>query len=113
MKINQLLIFLIFPLQIFAQLNENFSDGNFSINPEWVGDTSSFKIDASLQLQSQGAAVTENIYLSTASSRLVDTEWKFYIRLEFNPSSSNYAKYYLSADTSDLSGSLNGYYLKI
>jgi hypothetical protein len=113
MKINQLLIFLIFPLQIFAQLNENFSDGDFSVNPEWVGDTSSFKVDAALQLQSQGAATTENIYLSTANSRLADTEWKFYVRLEFNPSTGNYAKFYLCADTSDLMGSLKGYYLKI
>ena len=113
MKINQLLIFLIFPLQIFAQLNESFSDGDFVINPKWVGDTSSFKIDAALQLQSQGAAITENISLSTANSRLSDTEWKFYVRLEFNPSSGNYAKFYLSADTSDLMGPLNGYYLKI
>jgi Lamin Tail Domain len=113
MKINQLLIFLIFPLQIFAQLNENFSDGDFSINPEWSGDTSSFRVDPNLQLQSQGAAVTENIYLSTANSRLSDTEWKFYVRLEFNPSSGNFAKFYLCSDSSDLTGPLNGYYLKI
>jgi hypothetical protein len=113
MKISQLLIFLIFPLQIFAQLNENFSDGDFSINPEWIGDTSSFTINTALELQSQGAATTENICLATANSMLYDTEWKFYVRLEFNPSSGNYAKYYLCADTSDLTGALNGYYVKI
>jgi hypothetical protein len=113
MKINQLLILLIFPLQISAQLNENFSDGDFRMNPEWIGDTSSFTIDAASQLQSQGAAVTETIFLSTASSRLSDTEWKFFVRLEFNPSSGNYARYYLSADTSELTGPVNGYYVKI
>jgi hypothetical protein len=113
MKINQLLVFLIFPLQTFAQLDENFSDGDFSMNPEWVGDTSSFTVNAGRQLQSQGAAVTETIFLSAANSRLSDTEWKFFARLEFNPSSGNYAKYYLSADTSELTGSVNGYYVKI
>jgi hypothetical protein len=113
MKINQLLIFLIFPLQISAQFNENFSDGDFRMNPEWVGDTSSFTIDAAWQLQSQGAAVTETIFLSTASGRLSDTEWRFFVRLEFNPSSGNYARYYLAADTSELTGAINGYYVKI
>jgi hypothetical protein len=113
MKINQLLIFLIFPLQISAQLNENFSDGDFRMNPEWVGDTSSFTIDAAGQLQSQGAAVTETIFLSTASNMLSDTEWKFFVRLEFNPSSGNYARYYLTADTTELTGAVNGYYVKI
>ncbi|MFL5730312.1 MAG: lamin tail domain-containing protein, partial [Cytophagaceae bacterium] len=113
MKINQLLIFLIFPLQIFAQLNENFSDGDLRMNPEWVGDTSSFTVDAAGRLQSQGASVTETIYLSTASTRLADTEWKFFVRLEFNPSSGNYAKFYLCSDSADLNGALNGYYLKI
>jgi hypothetical protein len=113
MKINQLLIFLILPFNVFAQSSENFSDGNFTSNPEWIGDTACFKVDSLFELQSHGPAASSVLGLSTSSTKSENTEWQFYIRLEFSPSTTNYAKFYLMSDQADCKGSLNGYFVKI
>ncbi len=113
MKKNLLILLFILPLFVHAQLTDNFSDGDFTNNPTWSGDASQFIVNASqqLQLQSSGTAVSS---LSVASSltSLDSTEWHFYIRMSFSPSSANYGRVYLVSDQSNLEGSLNGYYLQ-
>ena len=39
---------------VFAQFNDDFSDGDFTTNPVWSGTTSKFIIDGANQLQSFG-----------------------------------------------------------
>ena len=103
--------FLLLPLIASAQLADNFSDGDFTGNPTWVGKTDSFYIDNGM-LRSNGPQASSNIYLATANSLIDSTEWNFLIRLDFNPSSTNYVKVYLVSDQQNLAGSLNGYYVQ-
>ena len=97
--------------QATAQFTDNFSDGNFTANPRWTGDSAVFKINSShqLQLNTSGAGTA---ILSTGNLMLQDMEWSFWIKLSFSPSDNNLAWIYLSSDHADLKDSLNGYYLK-
>jgi hypothetical protein len=97
----------------YAQVNDDFSDGDFTSNPAWVGDVDSFEVTGG-QLKSKGSGlVAGNASLVTGSSIATDMEWSFWMRLNFNPSTSNYARYYLVSDQQDLKGSLNGYFVQL
>ncbi len=95
-----------------AQLQDIFEDGDFTSNPAWGGTTDDFSvIDQILQLD---AAAAGTAYLSTPVIIDGSTTWTFLIELDFNPSASgNFPKIYLSANNADLSGAINGYFLRI
>jgi len=94
-----------------AQFTDSLTDGNFTADPLWTGDTALYKVNTSYQLQlnATGDGVAA---LSSASAMMQDMEWNFWIKLSFAPSDNNLARVYLSSDQADLKGSLNGYYLK-
>lgn len=96
-----------------AQVTDNFTDGDFSLNPLWSGDAAEFTVNTSKQLQLNNTIAGAS-YLSTASSTssLNNIEWRFYIKQSFAASSSNYGRVYLASDQANLEGSLNGYYLQ-
>jgi len=108
------LIILLFLLSsvCHAQLIDNFSDGDFDKNPEWFGNTGSFMVNNSkqLQLDTSGSAVK---YLTTTNSRIENTEWNFWLKLNFDPSASNQVKIYLCSDNHDVTKPLNGYFIRI
>lgn len=111
-----LLLFLFgaFSDSLFGQLKENFSDGNFTENPTWTGNTTDFVVNAAFQLQSNNTTANSSFYLSTSNTLAVNTQWDFWIKLEFNPSSANYVDAYLTASSSDLSASsTTGYFVRI
>jgi hypothetical protein len=91
---------------------EDFSDGNFTQNPSWQGDTGLFLINANTSLQLNDTAAG-TAYLSTPSNLIDSTTWAFSFEFDFNPSSSNFARFYLVSDQSNLSGGLNGYYVRL
>ena len=97
----------------YAQVTDNFSDGDFTANPAWTGDGAEFIVNASQQLQLNNTLAGAS-YLSfpNALASLDNTEWHFYISQTFAPSSSNYGRVYLVSDQANLEGSLNGYYLQ-
>lgn len=103
--------FLFISLAAQAQWHDDFSDGNFSENPAWLGDDSSFIINTSKQLQLNALDAGLSC-LSTDMDISNHVEWHFFIKLGFDPSSSNLAKVYLVSDKADLKAPLNGYYLK-
>ncbi|HVD97265.1 MAG TPA: lamin tail domain-containing protein [Cytophagaceae bacterium] len=107
-----LLVFLAFGLSAHAQLTETFSDSNFTANPEWLGKTTFFKISNDLKLQSNGPKVASLLHLSTPNSRCLDTQWDIYAELNFDITTSNYARFYLTSDRSDTENNPKGYYLK-
>lgn len=96
-----------------AQVSDDFSDGDFTGDPTWSGNVTDFEVDVDLRLHLNAPEVTSESYLSTPSALIDKTVWEFYCTLDFNPSSSNQLFVYLVSDQSDLSGSLNGYFVRI
>lgn len=104
-------IFLIGISQVsFGQFTDDFSDGNFTANPVWSGNTGSYSVITNALVMTNTGSGED--YLSTPST--TTDEWEFYLKLDFNPSSSNLIRIYLMSDQADLtSTSLNGYYIRI
>ena len=110
-KKTSLLLLMLLPLLVQGQFTDNFSDGNFTSNPTWVGDTDKFVVeDGVLRLMDQAAG---QAYLATESSIMDEAEWTFWVRLAFTPSNNNHPRIYLASDSRDLHGPLNGYYIRI
>ena len=94
-----------------AQVNDDFSDGNFTTNPEWTGDSGHFEINSTGQLHLNSSGSDTSV-LFTRNSRIKNTEWRFWMKLSFNTSANNHARVYLTADTSRLTSILHGYFLQ-
>ncbi|WP_296619185.1 lamin tail domain-containing protein, partial [Marivirga sp.] len=103
-------------------LQDDFSDGDFSHNPEWTGDTNDFIVNESFQLQLHFQEDSlRPAYLSTLAENgnLDKKEWRFDVKLDFSPSNSNKVEIYLVSSIADLrdfenTGSIQeGYYLEI
>ncbi len=97
-----------------TQFIDDFSDGDFSTNPTWQGNTENFIINGNNELQLFDADTSNTISTLWTNVPPADSaSWEFKIQLNFSPSNSNFAKVYLTSNSSDLDESLNGYYLKI
>ena len=98
-----------------AQVVDDFSDGNFTVNPVWSGSSADFVVNGSLQLQLNNT-VAGTSYLRTpfnnADLSQFNTEWQVYVKQTFSPSSSSFGRVYLTSDNGDLTQPLNGYYLQ-
>lgn len=98
----------------YCQFQDNFSDGNINNNPVWVGDTQLFRVNFSDELQLFDTAYSQtSSWISTSSKAIKNAGWEFKFQLDFNPSTSNYLRFYLVSDKLDVSGSLDGYYVQI
>ncbi len=110
-----LTIFFLSQLYISAQFVDDFSDGNITENPQWVGDIDDFVVLSpivnELKLAGPDAAGTSAIF--TQSQAMESAEWKFNFRLGFNPSDNNYAVVYLVSNSSDTDNIVRSLYLKI
>ena len=97
-----------------AQLNDNFSDGDFTINPTWGGTNPSFQIKDGA-LHANGPQATSTLYLSTSNALSSNVSWEFFLNLSFDPSTTNYPRIYLVSNQSDLSSTtgMRGYYLQL
>ncbi|MGB0404411.1 MAG: hypothetical protein ACPGEG_09965, partial [Salibacteraceae bacterium] len=99
---------------LFAQVSDDFSDGDFAQNPKWEGDDSLFIVNSNDELQlADSNFSSSSTYLVAESQSINKATWEFKFELGFDPSASNYAKYYLTSDQKDITGSLKGYYVKI
>ncbi len=110
-------VFLTFALQIvsqqmFGQLFDDFSDGDFTNSPEWSGLDSKFVVE-SRQLKLQALPVNDFAYLTTPSKAINHASWEFLVSLEFNPSSTNFARIYLVSDQPNLHDLVNGYFVQL
>lgn len=98
----------------FSQVNEDFSDGDFTQNPEWSGTVDKFMVDSKKALKlndTSGESGYANLF--TKSSALRGTTWEFYIHLLFNPSINNYGLFYLALSEPGLTETSDGYFLMI
>ncbi|HEV7230326.1 MAG TPA: lamin tail domain-containing protein, partial [Bacteroidia bacterium] len=95
------------------EITDDFSDGDFSNNPSWKGDSAFFIINASFQLQLKGNGPgVSSLVIPSPFSKLWNNEWRFWIRENFSPSASNFGRVYLVSDKDSLKDNLNGYYLQ-
>jgi autotransporter-associated beta strand protein len=107
-------------------LSDDFTDGNFSSNLEWSGDTSSFMIITDLTLPG-GNASTDGSFLGVDGTNAYSAlstpceevnEWNFSLgSTDYAPSSANYFGVVLMASapfTGDIAtNNFQGYYLRI
>ena len=113
------ILFFFVPCCIFSQFSDNFNDGLFQSVPpatrsvNWTGDVEKFIVNVDLQLQLDAPATGSPAQLKTASTLSANAYWEWWMKLNFNPTSSNYAKVYLCSDASDLTGDLNGLFIRI
>ncbi|MEO8086232.1 MAG: T9SS type A sorting domain-containing protein [Bacteroidota bacterium] len=100
-------------IPVSAQFYDPFSDGNYTVNPTWTGDTARFKVNVSHRLQTKDT-VAGRSYLSTTTplASLNNIQWSFYIHLGFPPSANNNARVYLTSDSANLNNGLHGYFLQ-
>ncbi|WKN41654.1 lamin tail domain-containing protein [Tunicatimonas pelagia] len=95
-----------------AQVTDNFSDGDFTTNPVWSGETTKFEVLAE-QLHLNDTDATGEAYLSTSSQAIANAEWNFYVEISENPTSANFTSVYLVSDQANLADDLSGYFVKI
>lgn len=97
----------------FAQFTDDFSDGDFTLNPSWVGTTEAFVVNAELQLQLNATeAGTSWLSADFPTSGAENMEWQVFVKQSFSPSGGNFSRVYLMSDQPDLTAPLNGYYLQ-
>ncbi len=84
------------PFILYAQLTEDFQDGELLFNPTWKGDLSAFVVNNDLMLQLH-ASEPGKASIFTAQQQLDSTEWIVDVKLAFNPSSNNNCRIYLAS----------------
>lgn len=120
-------------LVVNAQVVDDFSDGDFTVNPTWSGTNSFEVIDpfeiavADSQLKSQGLTGGSGTRISYLRTQLASTlnltgedmEWSFRLKNDFTFSgtsslgNTNQSRVYLVSNASDLSDDTNGYYIQL
>jgi hypothetical protein len=98
-------------LQAKTQFVEQFNDGELNNNPAWIYNSSDFEVLAGRlkTLNADGGSVKYGI--SALYNSAADERFEFTFQFQFNPSSQNYAEFYIAADTlSELTK--NGYFIR-
>ncbi len=101
----------LFPVILSAQIADDFSDGDFLLNPTWEGSVTQFVVNPALELQLNASAAGTS-FLATRGNIPDSARWRFDVRMPFAPSATNRVRIYLMATTADLSSG-NGYFFEI
>ena len=114
MRVFLAVLSLLFYIKINAQINESFTDGDFTSNPTWtVNSISDFSVNAG-QLKSANTTSNSAFYISTTNTLSSNCTWEFWVNLQFATSSTNYVDAYLISDNTNLLAStINGYFVRI
>lgn len=82
---------------LWAQWTDDFTDGNFSSDPLWKGDTADFIIQNGILQLNQNAENQSTIFTEQQSDSVVVWSWEFSIRCQFSPSANNTTRWVLWA----------------
>lgn len=112
MKLSILFLLLFYTgiLPVYSQITDQFTDGNFTENPVWQGNTTHFIVNTNQQLQ-LNAPEAGAASLWTQGNIPDSCIWSVKVRLAFAPSSGNLLRIWLQAASPDLFA--DGYYLEI
>jgi len=105
-----LCVALILPYFILGQVYDNFSDGDFTNNPTWIGFQNHFEIDSEYRLHIDVASENASSHSRLSSDIIENVSWEINVKLTFNPSGSNYLDWYLAANDSLLEMSSGLFY---
>ncbi|MTI27496.1 hypothetical protein E1163_21245, partial [Fulvivirga kasyanovii] len=103
-----------------SQFADDFSDGNITANPVWVssnlsGNGADFQVSSGV-LQSNGPAATSTLWISNnhvPDVSQLQVVWEFKARYDAAPSSSNNVEVYLFSNSSDLTATTEGYFIRL
>lgn len=112
MKNSMLFFLLLMPFISYSQINETFSDGDFTQEPTWTGSSNNFIINHYNQLQSFATSASTS-YLYTSSQAMNDATWEFQLMFDYPTSSLNYASVYVVSDRQSMENGLNGYFVQV
>ena len=109
------MLLLLTPSGVFPQFSDNFGDGLFqgTRSVQWTGDVEKFIVNTDFQLQLNAPTTGSPAQLKTTSVLSANTFWEWWMKFDFNPSSSNYARVFLCSDAADLTGDLNGLFIRV
>lgn len=112
-KITVILCFFIVS-SLFAQVKDDFGDGNFTFCPTWTGDTRCFKVNTKGQLQLDDTSfLQQKSYLSTPNLWLGDALWQLDVYIGFNTSNHNYCRFYLASNEENLTKASSAYLVEM
>ncbi len=111
-RIYSTFLFALLSQLALGQFHDDFSDENFTASPTWSGSDPLFNVTDS-RLMLNGGKRDSVAYLSLPCNVSNSGLWEFDFSFLFNPSASNYSKVYLISDESDLTTSLNGYFVML
>jgi hypothetical protein len=104
----------------WSQLNDSFTDSDFSANPAWTGNTDKFIVNTSQQVQLNDVAAGQSaLSTSFASTSLQDKEWQIWVKQNFAGSDANQSRIYFACNgtpatyTGTGSAGVTGYFLKL
>ncbi len=107
------ILMVLFPAICSAQISEKFSDGDFISSPQWIGTADKFTVDDSYILQLTASAEESEAWLFTESSAIEKAHWSVRVIMNFNPSSNNLARIYLTADAATPSEMTSALFVEI
>jgi hypothetical protein len=97
----------------YAQLQEHFNYPHIDSAVSWKGSDTAWQVKNGM-LQSHFRQASSNFYVATPSFATAPYSWEWWMRLDFNTSSLNYADVYLMADSANLlSAAVKGYFVRI
>ena len=97
--------------QVNGGFTDDFSDGDFTANPQWTGETTKFQVNGGeLQLNDSEASTA---MLSTECHAIDGAEWIFTVRYAFNPSSNNFCDVYIVSDNANPFSCTAGYFVRV
>ena len=79
---------------------------------QWYGDADMFVFTGD-SIKLSAPRQSASVYISRESSAAVDAVFSCSVEMDYAPSSVNYVKFYLLSDSEDLSGPLDGYFLRL
>lgn len=99
-------------INVLAQVNDSFDDGDFTDNPSWSGDINDWQV-INGQLNSKAPAVSGISQLVTPSTVYSGCQWSFFANPNFQVSSASYIDVFLTSDSANLKGNNSGYFVRI
>lgn len=113
-KICIILVWICSAFVCYAQVTDDFSDGDLINNPTWTPDNTNNWTVANNQLRSNSATASSSFFITTPSSKATNAQWEFNAQLQFNTSGANFVDVYLVSEQANLlSSTNNGYFVRI